>query len=954
MALLVMILRKMASTKWLQLNLLFGLTVCVALFSSMPLYANATLERTLQKELQLMQTERNQYPGFVRVNANPGALGDRVRAARAVDELDRCLLEYPERAGLGLKSYYMARSSGVLRVYGADATEEEIRNTNLVGSFRAVSNLERQIRLIDGRMPDAERNDGVYEALVIQSFLIKLKRDLGDEITAVNRETGETFRIVPVGVIESAAPDAIDAYAPYPLENYESSFYIPHDVFMRDFVHGGRLPLGSFQYVLALDYAKLKTSGIGTFLERTEALKRYLQNSFPYNADLSVPMLEKIESYKEKRERLGVVMLSLYAPVMIMLAFYLYMTANLIVERQKTEIAVLRSRGASRLQVLLAYAAEGIMLGTAALAAGPWLGVLFTKILGASSGFLTFVDRAALDVELNGEVWAVAAASAYGASLLALLPAARAARTSIVDRKRQSARLERTPFWHKSGIDFILIALAVWMLLNFRRQAADMRELALDAGSLQVDPLLFVMPAALALGGGLFILRLYPWFIRLVYRLGRRWWPPALYSTLVTISRSSGQYLGIKLFLILTMATGLFSANAARTIGDNMENKIRYAIGADIVLTTRWENDAPPMSPAGVPMAMAPPAEETSQKRVQYTEPPFLPFTELPGVEAAARVFVKHNARLNVSNNGGSTTLYGIETYDFGRTAWMKNGLLDHHLNAYLNLLASDPRGVLISRSVAEEFGLGPGDPIYIGWDGVDSTMLTVFGVVDYWPGWNPLREPGKQGKPRLVVAHLSTIHNRLALEPYEVWLNLEDGASSAAVYEAIQEAGYKLTSLQDANQELIKSRNDPFRLAINGVLTLGFVVSMLISFFGFLVFWTLSLSGRTLQFGVLRAMGIPFAQLIGMLVSEQMLTTLAAVLIGVFVGNAVSDQYVPLFEMAFNPSEQVPPFEIVREAGDYLQLYGVVAVMLTLGLAVLGWRLKRVKIAQALKLGEE
>jgi hypothetical protein len=27
---------------------------------------------------------------------------------------------------------------------------------------------------------------------------------------------------------------------------------------------------------------------------------------------------------------------------------------------------------------------------------------------------------------------------------------------------------------------------------------------------------------------------------------------------------------------------------------------------------------------------------------------------------------------------------------------------------------------------------------------------------------------------------------------------------------------------------------------------------------------------------------------------------------------------------------------------------------MLTLGLAVLGWRLKRIKIAQALKLGEE
>ena len=34
---------------------------------------------------------------------------------------------------------------------------------------------------------------------------------------------------------------------------------------------------------------------------------------------------------------------SLYSPVMFMLAFYLYMAANLIIDRQKTEISVLRS-----------------------------------------------------------------------------------------------------------------------------------------------------------------------------------------------------------------------------------------------------------------------------------------------------------------------------------------------------------------------------------------------------------------------------------------------------------------------------------------------------------------------------------------------------------------------------------------------------------------------------------
>ena len=55
----------------------------------------------------------------------------------------------------------------------------------------------------------------------------------------------------------------------------------------------------------------------------------------------------------------------------------------------------------------------------------------------------------------------------------------------------------------------------------------------------------------------------------------------------------------------------------------------------------------------------------------------------------------------------------------------------------------------------------------------------------------------------------------------------------------------------------VIRSKNDPFQLAVNGVMTLGFLIAIGISFIGFLLYWLLSLYGRILQFGVLRAMGI-------------------------------------------------------------------------------------------------
>ncbi|WP_028610037.1 ABC transporter permease [Paenibacillus harenae] len=954
MALWTMILRKMANNKWLQLNLWFGLTVCVALFSSMPLYSEAILQRTLLKELQLLQSQSAVYPGFVRASTTVSSSTMDPETAEAIARADRFVQTIPDRTGLEALSFYQQRFTQKMKVYGADATEQERQSQKTAGSFKSLSDMEKRVRLIDGRMP-VDRPDGVFEALVTQKFLFATKRDLGEELVAESPEGDRnTFRVVPVGVIET--DPAADPYLPYLTSEAEDGFIIPFEQFEREFTKGGKARLTDLEWRFALNYEQLSVDNIDRFITANTDIRRYFRGRLGVE-DVNVPAIVTVKSYQGKQAKLDVMMLSLYTPVMLMLSFYLYMAANLIIERQKTEISVLRSRGASRLQIMTAYAAESLMLGLSALAAGPFLGVWFTKVLGASSGFLEFVQRSALEVSLTSTAYKIAALAVGAAIALILIPAFLATRASIVGHKQQMARLTRMSFWHKTGLDIILVCLAVYLLYNFNKRQEDMKRLALDAGALQLDPLLFLMPALFALGGGLLVLRVYPWFIRLIFWAGRRWWSPALYNTLVQISRSSGQYLTIKVFLILTVATGLFSANAARTINDNMESKIQYAVGADIALTTRWENDAPPSLPAGSPQQ--PQTAET--RRIQYTEPPFQPFQELGGIKAVAQVFKKEGVRFNAGGSGktGQTMLFGIDTMDFGITAWMKNGLLEYPINSYLNLMAPNPKAVLISRSLAKAAAVKPGDPIRVSWDGLDQAQFTVYGIIDYWPSWNPLSagedaNTGEAAVSHLIVGHLGTIQNRLAVEPYEVWLKLQDGVSSQTVYDQLAERKVPVTGLRDVKQELILSQNDPFRLAINGVMTLGFVISMLISFFGFLLFWMLTLSGRKLQYGVLMAMGIPFPQIIGMLVSEQLFTSGAAVLIGVLIGNLISEMFVPLFEMSFTATEQVPPFEIIYQPSDYVQLYGIVGAMLTIGLLILGYRLSRTRIAEALKLGEE
>ena len=51
MALFIMLLRKMAKNRWLELSLLTGLVITVGLASSMPIYTGSILQRMLLKDL---------------------------------------------------------------------------------------------------------------------------------------------------------------------------------------------------------------------------------------------------------------------------------------------------------------------------------------------------------------------------------------------------------------------------------------------------------------------------------------------------------------------------------------------------------------------------------------------------------------------------------------------------------------------------------------------------------------------------------------------------------------------------------------------------------------------------------------------------------------------------------------------------------------------------------------
>lgn len=72
---------------------------------------------------------------------------------------------------------------------------------------------------------------------------------------------------------------------------------------------------------------------------------------------------------------------------MVMLAFYLFMVSQLNVDRERNEIAVFKSRGASSWQIFGMYAAESGILGIVTLVVAPFIGLVLCQFLGVSNGF---------------------------------------------------------------------------------------------------------------------------------------------------------------------------------------------------------------------------------------------------------------------------------------------------------------------------------------------------------------------------------------------------------------------------------------------------------------------------------------------------------------------------------------------------------------------------------------
>lgn len=921
----------MRNTKWMVLCLFIGFLLAAGMLSTVPIYMDASLQRILIKDMQAYQEDTGLYPGEYVVSTS-------LQMKASTDERLATVMNLTDIVEQRTASIDIPRANS--KTILMDDYVYLLGSSNTRVKVMTMSNLDEHVNIIEGRMYTSGRAaDGSYEVICDAECMKILDIVCGETYSIQNSFYSKTepLTVTIVGVFEQSSEN--DSYWSETMDDYLNALIMDYDTFLDDYMLTGVTMLSDIQARYSFDYQAMDLNSLESITEQIA----YDFELYPaYGYKFSMGIYDILTEYAVRAENLKSMLWVLQIPTIVMLAFYLFMVSQLNVEQEKNEIAVFKSRGASSKQIFGIYAMEMGILGLATLIFAPLIGLCLCSFLGVSNGFLEFVNRTGLAAKLSLDAVLYALIAIVIFFVTTMLPIIPASKLSIVKYKQSKSKVVKMSIWEKLCVDIILLGGSlVWYYFAAKKITAQFEDgTFVTDGS--INPLYFIFSTMFIMGGGLLFIRVYPYLLKLIYHIGNRFWSVSQYVAITAVARSQGgRERFLMLFLVITFGLGIFSANTARAINNSKSDRIYYSTGTDVVLDAFWRL-------------------ESIEDETSYAEPDFSLYEELSGVESATKVLKTDvSTALGGIKNDTESTLMCIEPGKFAQTAWFRDDLLPVHWWNYCSALVECKSGVLASRSW-EAKGVQLGDTITVKWSGNDSIQLTVLAFVDYWPSLDPnetvvVNERTKETATKdFLICNYNYIRKLTEFQPYQIWIDLADDATSEQLYADIQAKNIKLQNVTDSSQLLIEEKTDPELQGMNGALTLGFVVIMLMTVIGFLIYWIISIRSRTLQFGVLRAMGVTFKEIIGTLGYEQLLVSVASIAAGFVLGGIASDIFIPLFRTMYDANNQTPPFIVQGEGGDYIKMYIIIAIMLVGGFTILGGIIKRININKALKLGED
>lgn len=802
----------------------------------------------------------------------------------------------------------------------------------------AISDFDKHINIVNGSLPgDALAKDNVVEAVVdtktFNDFALEINKSY--EITSVSSEI--PLKIKVVGIYEPKSQDD-----PYWLDrdtNFYCRFMVTQNAFFKMMVQnpGYSLFMQLCNFKALYDYNKIDST---TAINVYNTASRILTASRNRTGQAVVcTLVDNLKPYVEKESLYTTVMWMFLIPVLLLVMYYVFMVSGFIVNTDKDQIALLKSRGASRYEILKIYLYEGVAISAIGLIAGPPLGFLLCRLITYTDGFMKFSTNNSSRILFSSDVYLYAAAIILLMLSTLLISVYFASRKSIVEVK-QGRNKRITAIFKFRNIDFVLLAVSVYGYYLYGNNKNMSAITGASRNGAPIDPLLYLVSTLFIIGAGMFLLRIYKLIIRGLLIPAKKINVPSLYLSIVNVLRDHLKKNTAMLFVVITVALGIYNINIAKNINTSYENTTKYMSGADLIIKGVWDK----YSDSSV-------SEVDGSKLYHYVEEtPYSDYSKVEGIESYTKVLNTPNGRVALSKGAAnvSANLLGIVPDEFGKIAWFDSSLLKYHWYNYLNMLTQNKDYVLISKGLSESSSIKKGDYIYYKIGNGLSMRAVVGEIVDYWPGFDNLQSRN------LIIANFDYIFSHIQKYPYQIWIKKAPGISDKYIYDSMKSFDMGITEFSSMSYNLYTAKNELFLKGTNAVLTLCFLSIAVITIIGFIIYWIISLKSRVLQFGIYRSLGLSSSGVSKLLILEQVLTLGSSILLGSILGVLTGQMFMPIIKGLWYYNKYAIPVKNINYNNEYLQLGVIIALIFVFSLFVLKRYISSLKIHQAVKLGED
>ena len=944
--LLAFVAKRLLNNGVLVLSTALGLLITVTLVTAIPLYSEGVSGFLLKLELARPDAKRTQPRGSVLLRHVDGGAGEPPTSRQLYEEADyyysRVLPVMVGLPELEQVSYLRTENLALLMAEDAQVTFSRRRSLSF-GMFFTMTGLLDNVEIIEGRAPSAEVvmvPDGsggqveLIETMLINDGLTRSGLVVGDRIEVLfeDPET-EVESLILVDVVgRFVVPDPQSIYWLY---NAETAFdrgamYVEREIYLSELVEKHPAIFYEAAWYSVFDPEAIKATNYERITGGLYTL-RATTNAILPGTTLEESPEDTFSDFNRQLFFLKLLLFILSAPIVAIVLYYISLSAGMVVDRQRNEIAILKSRGVGTWQIVGVYVLEGLLVGTVAMVIGPVLATQLAQVIGKTYTFLVFTDREALPLELNIEHYRFAAAAVVLSIAATLGPAFGAARQSIVTHKQDVSRVTRRPLYQRFFMDFVVLGVAIYGYVSLRNR--DSLLSLGPEGQLFSDPLLLVAPAVFIFAMALVFLRFFPPIVTALALIGSRFYGVGIHLGLRQISRNPGQFVRLVLLLILTFALGTFSASMAATIDRNIDDRVLFRVGGDAFFdeSGTWDD-------AGQRW-LIPPADRHFELLTDEGD---------PAIERVARLW-QEEAEFVLPGRGGTTriTVYGVDPIQFADTAWWREDFSSFSLNALMNSLALDERALLADRGFfEEELLLRLGDPVRFS-IGQQEVEFFIAGWIDTFPTHYP--DDGV-----FVVTNIDFMHRNFGESPWDIIATLRPGQTAGEVGNGLRELEIKNINPMDSTAEILEARNDATQMGTFGILTIGFLISTVLTLLGFLMYSFISFRRRLQEFGILRAMGLSVRQLITLFVFENGFLIVLGMVVGTLLGVLTGAMFIPFLQLSADQFANTPEFVVETAWGEIGRVFVLFAAVLAVTFPLSVWMLRRIRIHEAMQFGDE